>query len=197
MLRARQKLGKYKIEARLADGPIAAVYRALDTIHGSRVALKVPHESAMDEFYLSDFKREARLASRLEHPNILPIKDASYIDDRFVITMPLGERTLTERMHKRLSTDSILHFADQAVAAVAHAHEHKVIHCDIKPDNFILFSGNHLKLTDFGFSKVAVHTLKASGSGTVGGSVCAGSETDIIAVFVNVIGAIQAATSRV
>ena len=54
------------------------------------------------------------------------------------------------------------------MAGVAHAHQQSVIHCDIKPGNFILFAGNRLKLTDFGFSKVAQRTLKASGSGTVG-----------------------------
>ncbi len=168
MLKARQKLGKYRIERRLNDGPIAAVYEAVDTIHGARVALKIPHDSAMDEHFLADFRREARLAQRLEHPNILPIRDASFIDGRFVIAMPLGERSLTSRMQRRLSTDSALRLVEQAVAAVAHAHEASVIHCDIKPDNFILFPGNRLKLTDFGFSKVAQRTVKASGSGTVG-----------------------------
>jgi serine/threonine-protein kinase len=168
LLKARQKLGKYRIERRIADGPIAAVYEAVDTIHGQRVALKIPHESSMDEFFLADFKREARLAHRLEHPNILPIRDASFIDGRFVITMPLGECSLSNRMRRRLATDSALHFIDQALAAVAHAHAASVIHCDIKPDNFILFPDRHLKLTDFGFSKVAQRTLKASGSGTVG-----------------------------
>lgn len=168
MLKTRQKLGKYRIERRLAEGPIAAVYEAVDTIHGVSVALKVPHESTMDDFFLADFKREARLAQRLEHPNILPIRDASFIDGRFVIVMPLGERSLSNRMRRRLATDSALHLVEQALAAVAHAHGQNVIHCDIKPDNFILFPDNQLKLTDFGFSKVAQRTLKASGSGTVG-----------------------------
>jgi len=168
LLRARQKLGKYRIEKRLSTGPIAVVYSALDTIHGVRVALKVPHESKMTDYYLNDFKREARLASRLEHNNILPIRDASYIDDRFVIAMPLGEQSLSQRMKKRISTETALSFVEQAVDAVAHAHQCKVIHCDIKPDNFIVFPDNRLKLTDFAFSKIAQHTLKASGSGTVG-----------------------------
>jgi len=168
VLKARQKLGKYRIERRLSEGPIAAVYEAVDTIHGQRVALKIPHDSAMTEHFLVDFKREARLAHRLEHPNILPIRDASFIDGRFVIAMPLGERSLSSRMRRRLATDSALHLVDQALAAVAHAHSAGVIHCDIKPDNFILFADHRLKLTDFGFSKVAQHTLKASGSGTVG-----------------------------
>jgi hypothetical protein len=168
VLKARQKLGKYRIERRISEGPIAAVYEAVDTIHGARVALKIPHETAMNEHFLSDFKREARLSSRLEHPNILPIRDASFIDGRFVIAMPLGERSLTSRMRRRISTDTALRFVDQALAAVAHAHGANVIHCDIKPDNFIVFPNQQLKLTDFGFSKVAQHTLKASGSGTVG-----------------------------
>ena len=167
-LKARQKLGKYRIERRISEGPIAAVYEAVDTIHGLKVALKIPHESSMSEHFLADFKREARLAHRLEHPNILPIRDASFIADRFVIAMPLGERSLSSRMRRRLSTESALQLIEQALAAVAHAHRANVIHCDIKPDNFILFPDNQLKLTDFGFSKVAERTLKASGSGTVG-----------------------------
>ena len=94
--------------------------------------------------------------------------NASFIDGRFVIAMPLGECSLTSRMRRRLSTDSALALVDQALAAVAHAHQQNVIHCDIKPDNFIVFSDRCLKLTDFGFSKVAQRTVKASGSGTVG-----------------------------
>jgi len=168
LLKARQKLGKFRIERRISDGPLAAVYEALDTIHGHRVALKIPHESAMSEHFLVDFKREARVAHRIEHPNILPIRDASFIDGRFVISMPLGEQSLAQRMRKRLSTDTALKFIEQALAAAAHAHQAKIIHCDIKPDNFILFPNNQLRLTDFGFSKVAVRTVKASGSGTVG-----------------------------
>lgn len=168
MLKARQKLGKYRIERRLSEGPIASVYEALDTIHGTRVALKIPHESSMSDFFLQDFKREARLAHRLEHPNILPIRDASFIDGRFVIAMPLGEGPLSSRMRRRLGNEAALQLVEQALAGVAHAHAARIIHCDIKPDNFILFPNNRLKLTDFGFSKVAQHTLKASGSGTVG-----------------------------
>src|SRR5690349_3033759 len=133
LLKARQKLGKYRIERRLAEGPIAAVYEAVDTIHGVNVALKIPYQSSMDDFFLADFKREARLAQRLEHPNILPIRDASFIDGRFVIVMPLGECSLSSRMKRRLGTDAALHMAEQAVAAVAHAHGQNVIHCDIKP----------------------------------------------------------------
>lgn len=168
LLKARQKLGKYRIERRIADGPSAGVYQARDTIQGVSVALKIPHDSAMNDYYLADFKREARLAPRLEHGNILPIRDASFIDGKFVIAMPLGVESMSDRMRRRMSLEVMLKFVEQAVASVAHAHRAKVIHCDIKPDNFIVFPDDRLKLTDFGFSKVAEHTLKASGSGTVG-----------------------------
>ncbi len=169
LLRARQKLGKYRIERRLSDGPRAAVYQAYDTIHGVKVALKIPDPDIMDDDFLDEFRREARLSVRMEHPNVLPIQNACFIDDYFVIAMPLGLETLGDRMTRRMSNELALDFTQQALAAVAHAHSRKIIHCDVKPENFIIFPDNRLQLTDFGFSKIAVRSVKrASGSGTVG-----------------------------
>src|SRR5690606_3365989 len=73
LLRARQKLGKYRIVGRLSVGPRSAIYKAYDTIHDAHMALKIPHPEMMDDYFLSDFRREAKLATRMEHPNILPI----------------------------------------------------------------------------------------------------------------------------
>ncbi len=168
MLRARQKLGKYRIERRLSDGPLAAVYQAFDTIHGLRVALKIPHRRMMDDYFLADFRKEVRVLAKLDHPNILPIQNACFIDGYFVIAMPLGEDTLGARLQRRISTAKALDFTHQILLAVAHAHEERIIHCDIKPDNFILFPNNVLRLADFGFSKLARRRIEASGSGTVG-----------------------------
>jgi len=81
--------------------------------------------------------------------------------------MELGEESLADRIVRRMSTASALDLADQALAALAYAHENKIIHCDVKPENFILFPGNRLKLGDFGFAKISLRTLKASGSGTI------------------------------
>jgi eukaryotic-like serine/threonine-protein kinase len=168
VLRARQKLGKYRIERRLSDGPLAAVYQAFDTIHGLRVALKIPHRRLMDEFFLADFRKEARLLAKLDHPNILSIQNACFIDNYFVISMPLGIDTLGARLQRRISTAKALDYTHQILLAVAHAHEERIIHCDIKPDNFIRFPDDLLRLTDFGFSKLARRRIEASGSGTVG-----------------------------
>ncbi len=168
VLKPRQKLGKYKIRRRLGKGGFASVYEALDTVEGSRVALKVPHPQLVTQGVLKDFYREVRLASRLDHANILPLKNADFIDKRFVIVSPLGEETLHDRLKRRMSLRTALELAEQAIAAAACAHRHRVIHCDIKPDNLILFPDNQLRLTDFGIAKVAHKTVRASGSGTVG-----------------------------
>ena len=85
-LRARQNLGKYRIERRISTGPRALVYQAYDTIHGAKVALKLPLD--LEHEFLDEFRREARLAQKMEHPNVLPIQNASFIDGYFVIAMP-------------------------------------------------------------------------------------------------------------
>ncbi|MFT4558965.1 MAG: serine/threonine-protein kinase [Planctomycetales bacterium] len=168
MLKARQYIGKYRIEKRLALGGFAAVYRVFDTIEGIRVALKVPHDEHVTEDALRTFRNEARLVAKLDHPNVLPIKDASIIDDRFVIASPLGEATLLDRWQKRMTMQKRMELVRQMLAGVAHAHERKIIHCDIKPENFILFPGNRLRLADFGIARIARRTVNGSGSGTVG-----------------------------
>lgn len=166
--RSRQRVGKYRIEKRVADGGFAVVYQAMDTIEGIRVALKVPHSSYIDEEVLKDFRTEVRLTARLDHPHILPLKNASFIDNSFVIVFPLGLESFHERMRRRMSLPTLLDFAEQIISAVAYAHRQRIIHCDIKPENYILFPGNRLRLTDFGIAKVAQKTVRASGTGTVG-----------------------------
>ena len=168
MLKVRQRLGKYRIQQRLADGGFASVYKAMDTIEGINVALKIPHSNLIDDGVLTDFRHEVRMAARLDHINILPLKNASFIDDQFVIAFPLGEKTLADRLRSRISVVTALDFTGQMIDAVAYAHQHRIIHCDVKPENFILFAGNRIRLTDFGIAKIALKTIRASGSGTIG-----------------------------
>jgi serine/threonine protein kinase len=168
LLKARQKFGKYRILKRIAEGGFACVYKALDTVEGVPVALKVPHSHLLDRATLELFRQEVRLTARLDHPSILPIKNAQFIEKQFVIVYPLGQSTLAERMRRRMTMEKTLGFAEQMLEAVSFAHRHRVIHCDLKPENFILFAGDRLRLADFGISKVAMRTLSASGSGTLG-----------------------------
>lgn len=168
LLRRRQKLGKYRIEKRLAVTGFAAVYEATDPILGIKVALKVLHEGPPGEDWSSEFKKEVRLAARLAHPHILPIRDANYIDDHFVIVTPLGKGTLADRLNHRMRLETVLDFTEQMLEAVSYAHALRIIHCDLKPENFILFPDNYLRLTDFGIARMALRTVRASGSGTLG-----------------------------
>ncbi len=96
MLRARQKIGKYRILGRIASGPLADVYRAHDPIHKTRVALKIP-KSGVDTGD-EEFLHEVQVAAKLKHPNILSVINACYIDNHFVIAMELGDESLAERI---------------------------------------------------------------------------------------------------
>ena len=150
------------------EGNYSNVYRAFDTIEGHPIALKIPHPHLADEAFLSDFRKEARLGSRIQHPNILSLKDASIIEDHFVMAYPLGEESLADRLSRRISSYNLELFIEQCLEALAELHQHRIIHCDIKPENFILFPGPVVKLADFGIARLAARTIKASGSGTLG-----------------------------
>lgn len=167
-LKSRQRLGQYRIEARLSTGGFADVYRAYDTVEGIRVAIKIPHAELVDAATLATFRREVRVVAQLDHPNILPIKTAGMIDGHFGIVTPLGIESLAERLHRRLARVTALSFGTQLLEGLAHAHRRRIAHLDVKPENLILFPGGRLRLADFGLARVVARTLSASGSGTVG-----------------------------
>ncbi|MDH5673069.1 MAG: serine/threonine-protein kinase [Myxococcales bacterium] len=168
-LKARSTLGKYRIARRIGEGGFATVYRARDTIEGIDVALKLPNAELVGPGALEELRREVKLTAQLEHPNILPIKNAVVIDGRFVMAYPLGQGTLADRITRRVSARKALFFAEQMIDAVACAHAHRIIHCDIKPDNFILFADDRLRLGDFGVAKVALRRMTlGSVAGTIG-----------------------------
>src|SRR3990172_5602118 len=108
MLRAGQKLGKYRLLAKISVGSFATVFRAYDSLEGVHVALKIPHPNLLRKDNLDDFTREVKLAARLDHPNILALKTADYIDGHLVIAFPLGEQPLDDRLGRRLSLGAAL-----------------------------------------------------------------------------------------
>jgi serine/threonine protein kinase len=175
-LRPRQYLGQYRIQRHLATGGFATVYAATDTIADRRVALKVLHEedvsvqniNAATEGPLADIKREVRMAVRLDHPNVLSIRNATVIDGRFVIVTALGTESLDDRLSRRLGPRVALEIGEQILEGLAHAHERKVVHCDVKPENVLLFPEGRVRLGDFGLARLDHGKLDASGSGTIG-----------------------------
>ncbi len=144
------------------------MFQAMDTVIGTRVALKIPHAPLVNDEMLTSFRREAKIISTLDHPAILQFKDASIIEERLVISFPLGKETLNDRLSRRMSFETILSVMDQLLSAVEMAHDQNVIHCDIKPENVIMFESGVAKLADFGIAKVASTTVRGCGTGTIG-----------------------------
>ncbi len=167
-VRVGSRLGKYRIDRRLGVGGFATVYAAFDTLLGVKVALKIPSPEMVSPQLLEEFRREARLTIQLDHPNILPIRDATFIEGHFVIVSPMAERTLADRIQKRIGFDLAFDILTQLLEGVAYAHEQGVIHCDNKPENILMFDDNVIRLGDFGIAKAAQTTISGSGTGTVG-----------------------------
>jgi len=168
-LRIGSRLDKYRLLKRLGCGGFATVYSAIDQIENRHVALKIPEEKYVSNTSsLEDLQREVRIMAKLNHGHILQLKDARFIDGRFVMVFPLGDESLDDRLHRRLSRQTAVQFTAQMIDAVAFAHSNKVLHRDIKPDNFILFAGNQLRLTDFGLARIQKGRGNESASGTLG-----------------------------
>lgn len=164
-MRVGQHLGKYRLRRRLARGGCADVFEARDTIEGIEVALKVPLDS--DKETIDAFCREIRQNARLDHPNILPLKNADIADGVLYATFPLGDESLEERLWRRMTPSRALDFSLQLLAGLGFAHAQGLVHCDVKPDNVIVFPGNRLRLADFGLAKSSARALRGSSSGTV------------------------------
>jgi serine/threonine-protein kinase len=113
-------------------------------------------------------QQEVRIIARLDHPCIVPLKDARFIDGHFVMVFPLAEETLADRLERRMSRSTAVDFAVQMIAAVAYAHQQGILHRDIKPDNFVLFPEQVIQLTDFGLARIQRGCHEVSGSGTIG-----------------------------
>ena len=168
-LRIGSRLDKYRIQKRLGEGGFATVYGAHDLVEDRKVALKIPDNRHLSNSQsLDDMYREVRIMAQMDHPNILPLKDARFILGHFVMVFPLADETLADRLTRRMARSTAVDLIVQMISAVAYAHGRKVLHRDIKPDNFVLFSDQTLQLTDFGLARFERGTYDISASGTVG-----------------------------
>lgn len=162
-MRRGEQLGKYKIRRRIASGSFATVYEARDVVLNLPVALKVPHYEDDHDLMLD----EIRHVMSLEHPNVLPVLNADYVDSTLIVATLLGRESLREQMRRGLEPESALGYARQMLLGLAHAHERGVVHRDVKPENLIVFADGRLRLCDFGLAQSA-HKSSSGTSGTVG-----------------------------
>lgn len=168
-LRRGSRLGKYALEKKLGTGSFATVWQARDTVENRRVALKVANPEVIDEWGPEAVEHEARIASRLHHPNIVAVRNADWIDGRFVMATDLAEKCLADAPGIRRSGRLALQVIRDVAAGLAYAHSKNVLHRDVKPENILLFADRRAALTDFGVSRFARKaTATYTEAGTLG-----------------------------
>lgn len=168
-------LGRYEIVGELGQGAMGVVYKAIDPLIDRVVAIKTINLGlALDdkEEYEGRFYQEAKAAGRLNHPNIVTIYDVGKSGDVAYIAMEfLQGRELRDIMNDGgvLPVDQVLDIVAQVAQGLAYAHEHEIVHRDVKPSNIMVVRDGHAKITDFGIARMASSSVRTQ-TGMVLGS---------------------------
>ncbi|MEX2981949.1 Stk1 family PASTA domain-containing Ser/Thr kinase [Streptomyces sp. C36] len=166
--------GRYRVEARVAVGGMATVYRALDTRLDRVLALKVMHPSlAADQAFVDRFIREARSVARLDHANVVSVFDQGTDGPYVYLAMEyVAGCTLRDVLRDRgaLRPRAALDIAEPILAALGAAHVAGLVHRDMKPENVLIGDDGRVKVADFGLVR-AVDTNTTASTGSVLGTV--------------------------
>jgi serine/threonine-protein kinase len=160
--------GRYRIVRKLGSGGMADVYLAEDEELGRRIAIKILNDRhANDDSFVERFRREAKNAAGLSHPNIVSIYDRGEAEGTYYIAMEyLDGRSLKELVVARgpLPIEDAIAATRQVLAALRFAHRKGVVHRDIKPHNVMADADGRLKVTDFGIARAGVSQMTEAGS---------------------------------
>jgi len=167
--------GRYRVLSHLADGGMASVYVALDQRLDREVALKVMRSDlARDETFVSRFRREARSAAQLSHPNVVAVYDQGEDDGHMFLAMELVRGlTLRQVMQAEgpLTPRAALDIIDPVLQALGAAHSAGLIHRDVKPENVILREDGTVKVADFGLARAIATGTSTAQTGVLLGTV--------------------------
>jgi beta-lactam-binding protein with PASTA domain/tRNA A-37 threonylcarbamoyl transferase component Bud32 len=157
--------GRYRVLSRIARGGMATVYEATDSRLDRTVAIKVMHPGlAEDSAFVERFRREARAAARLSHPNVVAVHDQGETSGLPYLVMEyVSGQTLRDvlRDHGPLTPEQALTIIEPVLDALAAAHDAGFIHRDIKPENILISHDGRIKVADFGLAR-AVTTMSAT-----------------------------------
>jgi eukaryotic-like serine/threonine-protein kinase len=160
--------GRYRIQRKLGAGGMADVYLAEDQELGRRIAIKILNgRHANDDQFIERFRREAKNAAALNHPNIVSIYDRGEAEDTYYIAMEyLDGRTLKELIVGRGAApiNVAIEYARQILSALRFAHRHGIVHRDIKPHNVLVDGEGRVKVTDFGIARAGTSQMTEAGS---------------------------------
>src|SRR5438477_12193913 len=153
---------------KLGAGGMADVYLAEDQELGRRVAIKILNDRhANDDQFIERFRREAKNAAALNHPNIVSIYDRGNAEDTYYIAMEfLDGRSLKELIvgHGQAPVKVAVEYARQILSALRFAHRHGIVHRDIKPHNVLVDREGRVKVTDFGIARAGASQMTEAGS---------------------------------
>jgi beta-lactam-binding protein with PASTA domain len=168
--------GRYQIVARIAAGGMGEVYRAHDPVLDREVALKILHPSlADDRGFIDRFRREARSAAMLGHPNIVAVHDWGETRDTYFMIMEFVRGPNLRALLMRegaLEPGQAVEVTDAILAALGHAHAQGIVHRDIKPENVMIRASDGVpKVADFGLARAFADARVSQAPGTVTGTV--------------------------